>query len=364
MLHDPDVCLDFVRVFGNLPNVKSLTLLDESLNPIKELTAARSFLNNKDHTAFLNKIQTEAYTDIKIQCIRSKKRTAGGDFIQETVDGEILKQMSKVFSDINNAFPLLERDSKLDLVCQLDNGEYVLLEVQVITQDFWDSRALAYTSAFYGNQLKRGHNWRGNKASYPIIIAIHFLGKGGTKDITDPWQEFPDEVERHHVSKDIVNEDTDHTLTGLQLIQYCVPHLHKAGRSDDTFREWADFFQNANEKTELEVEQIKSEAVKTVYERARVRTMPFDVRQAYMHDTAKYGGYFESMMKEKKKVQIEYEGKLQKVESELSEYRQKVVETLLSLNMSDEFVSAKTNFTVDEVQAIRNRVLVTVDEPV
>ena len=265
MLHDPEVCLDFVKVFANLSNIKSLELPDDSLNQIQELTAAFP-LNSKTNAAFLNKIQTNQYKDIKIQCISSKKRTACGDLIPETVDSEILKEMSKVLSDIKNAFPPLERDSKLDLVCKLDDGEFVLLEVQVITQDFWDSRALAYASAFYGNQLKQGHKWSDLKR----VIAINFLGKGGTKDIIDPWQEFPDEVERHYVFKDIKNAVNEHTLTGLQLIQYCVPHLHKAGRLDDTYREWADFFQNANERTELAAEQVKSAAVKRAYERARV----------------------------------------------------------------------------------------------
>jgi hypothetical protein len=96
-----------------------------------------------------------------------------------------------------------------------------------------------------------------------------------------------------------------------------------------------------------------------------------------MHDTAQYGGYLESIMKASTKVELEYEGKLQRAETEYeeklrraetehegklrraeTEYHRQHAESLLSFNQSDEYVSAKTNFTLDEVQAIRNGMLV------
>ena len=58
------------------------------------------------------------------------------------------------------------------MVCRLDNGEFILVEVQVKPQDFWDSRALCYAAAFYGNQLKRGEDWPKLKK----VIAINLLG--------------------------------------------------------------------------------------------------------------------------------------------------------------------------------------------
>ena len=84
-----------------------------------------------------------------------------------------------------------------------------------------------------------------------------------------------------------------------------------------------------------------------------------------MHDTAKCGGYLESIMKERERVQLEYEEKLQMVESEYkgklqmveseyegklqrieSESRRRLAEELLSLYASDQYVSGKTNLTV------------------
>jgi predicted transposase/invertase (TIGR01784 family) len=309
VLNDTEICLDFVKVFGNLPDVKSLRLLDDSLNPIKELTAARNLLNERKNIALLKKIHTTNYKDIKLQCV-STKRGADGLFVTETLDGSFLVQLGKVFGDIRDAFPPQNRDSKLDLVCELETGEHVLIEVQVITQDFWDSRALAYASyasAFYGNRLKRGGAWTELKR----VIAINFLGKGGTRDVTDPWREFPDEVMRHYVLQDVENPDEGHIMKGFELIQYCVPHLHKAARTDEKYREWADFFQNADERTEAYVKQLSTEAVKKAYERARVSTMPREIRQSYIDDTAKYGGYLNSILKERDEVQKKFEALLE-----------------------------------------------------
>ena len=47
----------------------------------------------------------------------------------------------------------------MDFVCLLDTGDYAMVEMQVIPQNYWDRRALAYVAAFYGNQLRKGGKW-------------------------------------------------------------------------------------------------------------------------------------------------------------------------------------------------------------
>lgn len=65
----------------------------------------------------------------------------------------------------------------LDLLCKLANGELVLVELQVIPQDFWDQRALAYCSSVYCRQLSKGSTWGDLKR----VIGINILG-GGKED--------------------------------------------------------------------------------------------------------------------------------------------------------------------------------------
>ena len=49
VMRDTDVCLEFVNTFARLEQAQGVTLLDDSMNPIKELTAAREFLDSKEN---------------------------------------------------------------------------------------------------------------------------------------------------------------------------------------------------------------------------------------------------------------------------------------------------------------------------
>jgi hypothetical protein len=77
-------------------------------------------------------------------------------------EGNFLTDLSKVYEDIKECFPLLERNLHLDsnhLICRVDRGHLVLFELQVQNQDHWDSRALAYAAGFFRNQLKLEGKW-------------------------------------------------------------------------------------------------------------------------------------------------------------------------------------------------------------
>ena len=65
-----------------------------------------------------------------------------------------------------------ERNSQLDILCKLDNGDYVAVEIQVVKYNYWDNRALTYISSLYGNQLRRGDKWEDLKK----VIGINILG--------------------------------------------------------------------------------------------------------------------------------------------------------------------------------------------
>ena len=65
-----------------------------------------------------------------------------------------------------------ERNSQLDILCKLDNEDYVAVEIQVVKYNYWDNRALAYISSLYGNQLRRGDKWEDLKK----VIGINILG--------------------------------------------------------------------------------------------------------------------------------------------------------------------------------------------
>ena len=59
----------------------------------------------------------------------------------------------------------------MDFICRLDTGENILVEMQIISYDYWDQRALAYVAAVYSKQLRRGGRWNDIKR----IIGIYIL---------------------------------------------------------------------------------------------------------------------------------------------------------------------------------------------
>ena len=67
-------------------------------------------------------------------------------------DMNFLHDMVLSVDDFKFAFPPAKYDGTMDFVFRLKNSEYTLIEMQVITQNFWDRKALAYVAAFYGNQ--------------------------------------------------------------------------------------------------------------------------------------------------------------------------------------------------------------------
>ena len=58
----------------------------------------------------------------------------------------------------------------MDFVCELSTGEYTMVEMQVIPEDHWDRRALAYVGAFYDNQLMRDEHFKHIRKVIGIIF--------------------------------------------------------------------------------------------------------------------------------------------------------------------------------------------------
>src|SRR5260221_6218216 len=208
LFHDDRILLAFVQLFAEKPMIASAQLLDLSLNPIKELKKARSVLGSKDTARLFESVMSTNKKNLRIQVRDST------DQWKAIPDGvKILKELSEVFPEVREAVPDQERNSQLDVVCQLSNDDFVLVEVQVAHQDYWDDRALAYAGAFYGNQLKKGGEWEDLKK----VVAINILG-GGNEE-TSYWKDTPDELVRHYQFISEVGEKR-HVIDTLQLIQY------------------------------------------------------------------------------------------------------------------------------------------------
>lgn len=276
LLADDEVRLGFMRTFTENPRIVSTELLDSSLNPLRTFTQARAFLGDGRNADLMDRVRREGEAGLI-------KIIVGAEGEEETLrnGGDFLLALSRIFGDLKKKFPPLERHSQLDVVCRLDNGEFILVEVQVKPQDFWDKRALCYAAAFYGNQLKRGGEW----GDLRKVIAINLLGGDGKH-----WRDAPMEVVRHYRFVSTV-EGQHHEIDSLQLIQYNLLSQQINGLTQGELKEWLQFWKAAHQRKPEELAGVTTAAVRSAYDRVRVAALPADVRAGYETEVADYLRY-------------------------------------------------------------------------
>ena len=363
VMDDEKVLLEFVSVFAKVEGVKEVTPLDTSLNPIKGLMNARAVVNSTDLNDLLKTI-------LKAKTIDLSYTDFGGNTY--VVNSQALRDLSNVFEDIKGAFPSLERDSRMDLLCRLNNGDLIVVEVQVVTQKFWDKRPLAYCAGTYAHQLRRGDKWEDLRK----VVAVNLLGKG--LDDEDPWKDSPDEFCRHYK---FVTEgrSPSRVIEHMQLIQYCIPHLKKGlptiseDQQKTRFSEWADFFQTAHLRTEEDIVKLTSDAVKRAYKRARISDFPEFVKSAYNKEEQKYNEYAEAIKKAKDdaakaaekaedavkaaedavKAAAKAEEDAAKAVAKASNQLRHAAKAMLTAGVQVEVVMSSFGLSLDEVSALR-----------
>jgi len=186
---------------------------------------------------------------------------------------EFLRGILAHFEDLQKALPKQKYGGAVDCLCELDTKELALVEVQVLPQDYWDRRALAYVAAFYANQLTRGQHWKTIKK----VIGVNIMG-GGKGDKAH-WPTKPEEYRRHYKFQDQL-QPTNY-IDGIELIQYSVMNTPQ-GVSDMAQRDWLVFFKKGHAMSEAEVaNQIHTPAVLEAFERIKLQDLPQEVMVDY-----------------------------------------------------------------------------------
>jgi len=248
------------------------------MNPTEKLQLLRTFLHDKKTLDIAAKLSS-------LGSFVVAQKDHQGALVPDDQSTSFLEALMGRFEEICYAFPKQKFDGVMDFACRLDNGEYALIEMQVIPQNYWDRRALAYLAAFYGNQLSRGEQWKHIRK----VIGINILGGG--KDEKVHWIDaLPEEYMRHYKFEDQLNGKKGRFIDGIELIQYSVM---KAPTVDDQEKQdWLTFFKKAAYMTEEEVQAtIKTEAVKQAFERAKIDRLPTDVLNAYEAEDKEYDQY-------------------------------------------------------------------------
>ncbi len=145
------------------------------MSPVKQLQNLRGFAaKTKQKKVALHLVSKGQ----DIELFVNKKRYKAGE--------AFLKESALHFGDMKKAFPKTSYDGAMDFLCDLDTGEKTLVEMQVLPQDHWDQRTLAYAASVYSSQLSRGSKWKDLRT----VICINILG-GGAND-KQHWKKTPE----------------------------------------------------------------------------------------------------------------------------------------------------------------------------
>jgi predicted transposase/invertase (TIGR01784 family) len=321
ILDDPEVRPSFFHALVPGINVTYSERLDENMNPLQEFQLLRKFVNNNDTQKTVANLKNSSGFEVRIKKNNQTKYT------QFNKGTDLLTELLAYFGDIIKGFPSENYDGRMDFVCRLDTGEYALVETQIVRQDFWDMRALAYIAAFYGKQIRKGGEWKDIKK----VIGINILGGG--IDTQNPWKDAPNEYLRHYRVQEQVNKGR-RFIEGLELYQYSLANIRQTTLTDEQ-RDWLIFLRDGYKKTEADVEQIKTPSVRRAFERAKLNRLTQAQLEAY----------------ESEDVQFRRIAGLIKEERE--EACRQIAVRLLKENLPLDLIARTTGLSTEEIQSLK-----------
>ncbi len=248
------------------------------MKPVKEFELLRHFLHDKENVAIAQNIASAP--DLQLLFPASSSSSSP----QRTKSMTFLKSLAGHFGDLQKALPSASYSGVMDFACQLDDGTFALVEMQVIPHNNWDNRALYYLASFYGSQLRQGSSWD----QVQKVIAINILG-GGVREQAH-WRSTPHQFQRHYKFQEQLDKESPaRYIEGIELFQYSVMNVPDSPSLNRETRDWLTFFKNAARMDEEGVNQlIETPAVKKAFQMATLSTLTPDVSTKYHDEDASY----------------------------------------------------------------------------
>lgn len=330
VLDEPSLQSSFFHALAGLTVTKAMRI-DEHMNPLQELEALRTLINTKKTTKAFSSLKAKTGLAVSYQ---GKKGTK----VHKSFT-TFIENLLPYFDDLKRAFPKPRYDGTMDFVCKLSNGDYAMVEMQVIPYDYWDRRALGYVTAFYGKQMREGAHWKDIKR----VIGINILGGG--KDGLEHWKERPSEYMRHYKMQEQLHLPARY-IDGIEIIQYSLMHTPQ-DVGDKEKQDWLTFFKEAHYMTEAEVkEKITTSAVLEAFNRAKLSTLPNRVREMYAMEEAQYAQYSIHTQE-----QIE-KGKAEGIEIGKTQVLCNLIQAMKAQNKSDKKIKKNLNLSDEEFQKL------------
>ena len=344
VLMDDAIRPSFFNAFVPGLRIKASSRLDEHMNPIQELQHLREFFHQKSTSEIVGEL---ASADCFVSCCDlGRKRRRSSNHEKAT---NFLSYVVAHFEEMKKAFPKAQYDGTMHFVCKLDNGEYALVEMQVFPKDGWDKRALAYVSAFYGNQLRKGSHWNDIKK----VVGINILG-GGVRDQVH-WKNTPDQFMRHYrFQEQLHKKSCERFIDGIELFQYSVMNAPDILQSSDQEKQdWIAFFKRGSRMSQAEVKlQIHTAAVLKAFERATLSKLPDDVKEDYEAEHLRYTQV--SQFTAERVAEGRAEGKAEgKAEGQAAAFLQAARVMKQETKLSNAEIAKKFGLHVSQVASIR-----------
>lgn len=330
--------------------------LDHALNPMRSYTGLRDLLNSKRIIDLMEEINASV-DEFKVVHPKTKHP-------QHKLQ-QFIKDLSAQYFELLHAFPSLERNTQLDLVCQTDTG-IINVEVQVDPQDFWDIRILSHVCGLFNRQFPKGFEWSKLETDPRIIskvrraIGVSIFEKPPVNpenvqaylpwyNLT-PWRE--KELRRHQALLEI--HDPTIRKSGLEFYEYNLAALKyldtnavlQAGGVE--LKEWLELLGGAHMKTKEEVQSdVTMAPVKKAYQLIESATLPDNIRKEYEAAQKKRFQikHYVADEKSKSKAEGKFEGeKAAKIE---------IARNLKSMNLSIDQIKKATGLTADEIKGIK-----------
>ena len=332
VLSEDTIRPSFFHAFIPNLNIKSSTRLDDHMNPIQELQLLREFIHRNDTVGTINRLNSSPGVLLGVM------DQSHFSFVKDEDATIFLHEMLGHFGDIQKSFPKAKYDGTMDFVCELDNDEYAMVEMQVMPQNCWDNRALAYVAAFYGNQLRKGGDWKHIRK----VIGINILG-GGKSDQAH-WTDTPGQYVRHYKFQEQIHTDpqgrSHRYIDGMELIQYSIMNAPDNALPDSEKQDWITFFKRGHRMNEQEVTaNIKTPEVLQAFERARLAKLPREVRERYIAEDLEYDRY------------SDHTNKL--LNEARKEGKKETARNLLDLDVHMEKIIKATGLTKEEIEALK-----------
>ena len=169
LLSDEEICLSFLQAFLPDQKIRRVRMQDQHLRPFKEFQKMRTLINDRKIKRFVNKVNMLDDEEKKNITVTLWDH---GEAQTLTHGDKFVVNLAQNYGDLLITYPKPERNSQVDILCRLGDGSHAIVEVQVLPEDYWDQRALAYAARVYGRQLSSGESWEDIRK----VICINILG--------------------------------------------------------------------------------------------------------------------------------------------------------------------------------------------